>query len=279
MMKINDQTFMVTASGERLQVRLLQPEGLDPAAGPATLVFLHESLGCIAQWRDFPQTLVEATGLPALVYDRCGFGGSQPLEVQRGLNYQEREVECLHDLLHVCAVTRPLLVGHSDGATLSLLYAATFPEHPLAVISEAAHLFVEEETLAGIRAAVERWHSTDFRERLMRTQGEHTDRVFFAWTDTWLDPGFRSWSISERMRDVSCPVLAIQGEEDEYGTIKQIESIAAGVSGSCRTRLIPGCGHIPHREARDEVLAEMTSFIKALIRPPGPDVEEDKKYS
>ena len=234
-MTIVDRTFMVTAAGERLQVRQLQPEGLVAEANSATLVFLHESLGCIAQWRDFPQALVEATGL--------------------------------HDLLHVCAVIRPLLVGHSDGATLSLLYAATFPEHPLAVISEAAHLFVEEETLAGIRSAVERWHTTDFRERLMRSQGEHTDRVFSAWTETWMDPAFRNWSIVARMPDVSCPVLALQGEEDEFGTIKQLESISASVGGTCRTRLIPDCGHIPHRETQVEVLAEMTDFITALIQP------------
>jgi len=266
-MTIVDRTFMVTAAGERLQVRQLQPEGLVAEANSATLVFLHESLGCIAQWRDFPQALVESTGLPALVYDRCGFGGSQSLAVPRGLDYQEREVESLHDLLHVCAVTSPLLVGHSDGATLSLLYAATFPEHPLAVISEAAHLFVEEETLAGIRSAVERWHTTDFRERLMRSQGEHTDRVFSAWTETWMDPAFRNWSIVARMSDVSCPVLALQGEEDEFGTIKQLESISASVGGTCRTRLIPDCGHIPHRETQVEVLAEMTDFITALIQP------------
>lgn len=257
---------MVTAAGERLQVRLLRPLHLDPEDESPTLVLLHEALGCIAHWRDFPDALARATGLPVLLYDRCGFGGSQPLEVPRGMNYHEREVESLHGLLDVCAVKRPILVGHSDGATVALLYAATFPQRPLAVISEAAHLFVEEETLAGIRAAVGLWHTTDFRDRLMRYQGEHTDRVFSAWTETWLDPEFRGWTVEARMHNLTCPVLAIQGEDDEFGTERQLLAICSTVAGPCRRRLIPACGHNPHREAGAKVLEEINDFLEELLR-------------
>ena len=265
-MVISEQIIMVTAAGERLQVRLLRPEGCEPDQSAPTLVFLHEALGSITQWRDFPDALVESTGLPALVYDRCGFGGSQVLEVPRGLNYLEREVEVMHNLLDICGVRKPLLVGHSDGATLALLYAATFPERSLAVISEAAHLFVEDETLAGIRTAVERWQTTDLRDRLIRHQGEHTDRVLAASTVSWLDPAFRGWTIEARMKDVSCPILALQGETDEFGTVKQLDAISASVAGSCRCRLLPACGHTPHREVRAEVLEAMTDFVEELLQ-------------
>ena len=264
-MTISEQTFTVEVLGEQLQVRLLRPDGLEPEDSSPTLVLLHEALGSITQWRDFPEALVESTGLPALIYDRCGFGGSQQLEKSRGLDYLDHEVASLASLLDVCAVHKPLMIGHSDGATLALLYAAAFPERPLAVISEAAHLFVEEETLAGIREAVKRWRSTDLRDRLMRYQGIHTDRVFSAWTETWLDPGFREWSIEKQMQHVCCPVLAIQGEMDEFGTAQQLEAIAEKVGGPCRCRIIPACGHTPHRDARDEVLAEMTDFVGNLI--------------
>lgn len=266
-MTISEHTFLLEVSGEQLQVRRLRPEGLPPESSSPTLVFIHEALGSISQWRDFPETLVESTGLPALIYDRCGFGGSQQLEVSRGPDYLDYEVECLVTLLDLCTVRKPLLVGHSDGATLALLYAAAFPERPVAVISEAAHLFVEEVTLEGIRAAVKRWQTTDLRDRLMRYQGVHTDRVFSAWTETWLDPGFREWNIETQMQHIRCPVLALQGQTDEFGTALQLQAIAEKVGGPCRCRMIPACGHTPHRDARDEVLKEMTAFVVNLIRP------------
>lgn len=262
----NDEgTGMMTVAGEQLQVRTFRPPGA--ASDGPTLVLLHEALGSIAQWRDFPAALVEATGLPALLYDRCGFGGSQPLAAPRGRDYLAKEVDRLETLLQICKVSQPLLVGHSDGATLALQYAATFPGRPLAVISEAAHLFVEEETLAGIRAAVQRWQTTDLRQRLARYHGDKADAVFAAWTDTWLDPEFHAWNIEALMPRVTCPVLAIQGEDDEFGTARQLEAICAGVSGPCRSRLIATCGHIPHHQARSAVLAEMSAFIGDLPRP------------
>ena len=265
-MKITDRTFMVSAAGEQLQVRLLKPESLVPDDSTPTLVLLHEALGSIAQWRDFPEALVKTTGLPTLIYDRCGFGGSQPIETPRGLDYLAREVESLDHLLSACAVTKPLLLGHSDGATIALLYAATFPERPLAVISEAAHLFVEEETLTGIKAAVERWRTTDLRQKLARYHGANADKVFFAWTETWLDPAFREWNVEVQIKHIVCPILAIQGEDDEFGTVQQVDSITALVSGSCQIRMIAACGHTPHYEAKDVVLAEMTNFIGDLSR-------------
>ena len=229
-------------------------------------------MGSIKQWRDFPEALVKATGLPALLYDRCGFGGSQPLEVSRGLDYFAKEVESLNQLLNVCAIAKPLLVGHSDGATLALLYAASFPNRPVAIISEAAHLFVEDITITGIKDAVERWRTTDFRQRLERYHGAQIDAVFSAWADTWLDPAFRQWNIEAQMENICCPVLAMQGADDMFGTSRQLKAISTGVGGSCLSRLIAECGHSPHLEAREVVLTEMADFIgditAGLNRPP-----------
>ena len=265
-MTIVERTDMMSVAGEQLQVRLLHPQVLEDSDKAPMLIFLHEALGCIEQWRDFPEALVGATGLPALIYDRCGFGGSQPLAVPRGLDYMQREVASLDALLTAYAVATPLLVGHSDGATLALLYAAAFPERPQAVISEAAHLFVEDETLVGIRDAVERWRTTDLPAKIERFHGVKASQVFSAWTETWLNPDFREWNIEAEMKHIRCPVLAMQGVDDDFGTERQLQAIRSGVSGPCRTRLLPACGHTPHREARDEVLAEMTDFIAELGR-------------
>ena len=263
-MDIEKHTFMIAAGGEMLQVCRFYPPGWKEDGAAPTLVLLHEALGSIGQWRDFPQALVAATGMPALVYDRCGFGGSQPLMSPRGEDFFDRELLSLDDLLQSCGIKRPLLFGHSDGATLALLYAAAYPDRPLAVVSEAAHLFVEEETLSGILEAVQRWQNGDLRERLERYHGEKTESVFAAWAEAWLDPAFRNWNIEAQMKLIRCPVLAIQGESDQFGTIRQLQAICAGVSGRCRSRLLTGCGHSPHRESRGEVLAETAAFIAEL---------------
>ena len=263
-MNVEKHTFMIAAGGEMLQVCRLQPPGLEADGATPTLILLHEALGSIEQWRDFPQALVAATGMPALIYDRCGFGGSQPLMSPRGVDFFDRELLSLDDLLQTCGIKRPLLFGHSDGATLALLYAAAYPDRPLAVVSEAAHLFVEEETLSGILEAVQRWQNGDLRERLGRYHGEKTESVFATWAETWLDPAFRNWNIEAQLKLICCPVLAIQGESDQYGTIRQLQAINAGVSGRCRSRLLPGCGHTPHREVMEEVLAETAAFIAEL---------------
>lgn len=259
-----EHTFKLLVAGEELQVRTLQPQARRMPAGP-TLVLLHEALGSIDQWRDFPRVLADASGLPVMVYDRCGFGGSQALPAPRGLDYLDHELASLDALLTACRIDRPLLFGHSDGATLALLYAAAYPARPIGVISEAAHLFVEEQTLSGIRAMVRRWQATDLCQRLTRYHGAKTETVFAAWAETWLDPAFRSWNVEAQMANIRCPVLALQGEDDEFGTVRQLQSIRSGVGALCRSRMLPECGHNPHREARAAVLAEVITFIDDLL--------------
>lgn len=228
------------------------------------LVFLHEGLGSIAQWKDFPAILCQCLGLPGLVYERRGHGGSDSLAGPRPLDYHYHEAQViLPQVLAACAVDDCILIGHSDGGTIALLYAAAFPERPRALITEAAHVFVEELTLTGIRATREAFRVTDLAVRLARYHGTKTPATFAGWAETWLAPEFRNWNIEHELPRIRCPALILQGEADEYGTPEQVHAIARGVSGSVRTLLIPDCGHVPHFQARDTVSKAMTEFIEA----------------
>jgi pimeloyl-ACP methyl ester carboxylesterase len=236
------------------------PDGA-PAGGP-TLVFLHDSLGCITVWRDFPDQLGAALGYATLVYDRRGYGASSPFgPAPRTLHYLEDEADVLARVLESCGVSSAVLFGHSDGGSIALLAAARHPERVRAVISEGAHVFVEDRSLAGIRDAREMLRTTDLRERLQRHHGARTDAVTSAWIDVWLSPAFRDWNIERYLPDITCPVLALQGIEDEYGTPGQVHAIVAGVRGPARAALVPAVGHTPHRAVPDEVIRLTTVFL------------------
>ena len=244
---------------------------LPERADKKTIVFLHEGLGCIGFWKDFPDLLCARLGLQGLVYDRWGYGASDPFDRPRTTKYLEDEArQALPELLDAAGIERPILVGHSDGASIALLFAAAFPERPLAVVSEAAHVFVEEEALAGIRLAVQAFESGDLERRLERHHGDKTKDVFDAWADTWLSPGFRDWNIEAALPAIRAPLLLLQGVDDEYGTAAQVEKIAKGVSGPVESHLLPGCGHVPHHQARERVLDLMTAFIRRQALGDGP---------
>jgi pimeloyl-ACP methyl ester carboxylesterase len=256
---------VIKAGGRELAVQVLRPE--DCAPGP-TLVFLHEGLGSIALWRDFPTRLCTTLGLPGLVYDRWGHGGSEPLDRPRTLRYLHEEAALfLPEVLAACGVARPVLIGHSDGGTIALLFAARLPDVPVALVTEAAHVFVEDLTVAGIRAAGRAFAETDLPARLARYHGEKTGTLFGAWHDRWLSPDFRSWNIAAEIAAVTCPVLVLQGEADQYGTPAQVEAIARGVAGPTETALLPGIGHAPHQEAPDRVLALIADFLRRHLAP------------
>lgn len=231
-----------------------------PGTGAPTLVFLHEALGCTAMWKDVPEQLSGMTGLPALIYDRHGHGKSGALAGPRDPDYLDREsFEILPAILEACGVADPLLVGHSDGGSIALLYASRYPAR--AVVTEAAHVFVEDVTLAGIRDAVDAWRATDLEQKLARYHGTKTGALFTAWAETWLSDDFVSWNIEAALPGITCPALIIQGEGDEYGTRRQVEAIAGGVSGPARTLLLPDCRHVPHLQAADRVLPAIADFI------------------
>jgi pimeloyl-ACP methyl ester carboxylesterase len=246
----------------RLPVEIIEPS-VRPADAPGTtLIFLHEGLGCISQWRDFPLAVSLATRLPAVIYERRGYGNADPLDAPRSARYlHEEALQSLPEVLRQLQIDDAILIGHSDGGSIALIFAAVWPEKVRGIITEAAHVFVEEVTLAGIREAVRIYTSTDLPDRLSRHHGSNTETAFRGWSDTWLSPAFRDWNIEEYLPGVRCPVLAIQGRDDEYGTSAQIEAIVSGVSGPAEPLIVADCGHVPHLQARERVLAEMTRFI------------------
>jgi pimeloyl-ACP methyl ester carboxylesterase len=233
------------------------------AEGRPALVLLHEGLGCAAMWRSFPQHLAAATGCRVVAGSRAGYGASDPHPEPRTPRYMHREAErALPAFLAALGIARPVLIGHSDGGSIALLFAAAFPEAPLGLAVMAPHEFIEEETLAGLRAAREAWAATDWPRKLARYHPD-APRVFCEWNDTWLSPAFRDWNIEACLRDIRCPVLAVQGEDDEYATLRQVEVIAERVPGA-RLLKLPRCGHVPFKDQEARVLAALAEFVDGL---------------
>ncbi|MEO8719096.1 MAG: alpha/beta hydrolase [Burkholderiales bacterium] len=247
----------VTCAGHSLEY-----EWLDAAEpGKPTLVFLHEGLGSMRQWRDFPLQLVKATGCRALLYSRYGYGQSDVLAEPRvGVRFMHREaLEVLPRLLAALRVARPVLVGHSDGASIALIYAgAGHTVRALALM--APHVFVEPICVDSIRKASAAFESSGLAGRLGKY---HRDPVktFHLWADVWLDPEFLKWNLEEYLPGIACPVLAIQGEDDEYGTMAQLEAIRRGVRGDFEALALPACGHAPFRDQPQATLAALTRFV------------------
>ncbi len=261
-MGVSRKAFQIRAAGHRIYAERLDPGAINQISNGSTLVFLHEGLGSVGQWRDFPSLLCEKTGLPALVYDRWGYGKSEPFTLPRPMGYLHDEARLgLPAVLDECGIGKAILIGHSDGGSISLIHASMRPEGIRAVITEAAHVFVESITLEGIREAVNVYASTDLGKRLARYHGDKTDHVFHGWADTWLSPEFRDWNIEDVLPGVRCPVLIIQGMDDPYGSPAQVKAIERQVSGPAKALLVQ-CGHTPHAEAREEVLEEMARFIR-----------------
>ncbi len=189
---------------------------------------LHEGLGSIALWKDFPAQLAARTGCGVLVYSRYGHGNSDKLMEKRPVRFMHHEGEVvLPELLVKLGVAKPILIGHSDGGSISLIFAGKYPDAVSGLILEAPHVFVEDLSIASIAQAKVTYETTDFPQRLGRYHA-NVDATFWGWNDIWLDPAFRSWNIEEYLPGITCPVLCIQGEEDEYGTIAQVEAIKAG---------------------------------------------------
>ena len=247
----------VDADGHRLEVRTIAGE-----AGRAPLVFLHEGLGSVAMWRGFPARVAELTGCPTVVYSRYGYGASDVLAAPFGVDYMHREArETLPELLEKLGVERPILVGHSDGASIALIYAGS--GHPVrALVAMAPHVFVEDVSVRSIEAAKVAFETTDLAERLSRYHAD-ARRTFYGWNDVWLHPDFRRWNIESLLPAIRCPVLAIQGRDDEYGTMAQVDAIAAQVGGPCEVVRLDDCRHSPHREQHDRTLEAVVAFARA----------------
>jgi len=224
------------------------------------MVMLHEGLGSLALWRDFPQRLADATHHRVLVYSRLGYGKSDPLPGPRGVDFMHAEaLEILPQLLDSLGVHDPVLFGHSDGASIALIHAARAHRPVAGVVALAPHIFVERYGLDSIVAARRTYLDGDLREKLARYHDD-VESAFWGWNDIWLHPDFGAWNIEALLPEIACPVLAIQGVDDEYGTIEQIDRLERGVRGARRLELA-ACGHSPHRDQPDAVLAAVTSFL------------------
>ncbi|MFP3835152.1 alpha/beta fold hydrolase [Chryseobacterium sp. SIMBA_028] len=226
------------------------------------IVFLHDSLGSVQLWRDFPVTLSEAVQCNVLAYDRLGYGKSNPMSThERPVNYMELEADLLNDLLAELNINNAILFGHSDGGTIALITAAKYPERVEAVICEAGHIFVEDVTLKGVYDAWEAYKTTNLPQRLQKYHGDKVEMLFKAWTETWTRDDYRNWNIEYLLKDIICPLLFIQGEVDEYGTLDQVEKTVSQVSGSAEKYIIPQIGHTPHKEVPELVLERSVEFI------------------
>jgi len=227
------------------------------------VVFLHEGLGSLSMWKDFPRRLCDAAGLRGLVYSRPGCGRSTPRSPDErwALDFMHRQAhEVLPALLQVLRVDQPpWLFGHSDGGSIALLYAARFPGAVAGLVLLAPHIFVEPVSVSSIQQARQAYRETDLRQRLARHHDD-ADSAFWGWNDIWLDPGFTRWNIEAELASIECPLMAIQGLDDEYGTLGQIRGIARQLP---QTRLLewPDCGHSPHRDQPVRLIDEVTRFI------------------
>jgi pimeloyl-ACP methyl ester carboxylesterase len=247
------------AGGHRLEYERIAGE-----AGAPALVFLHEGLGSLALWRDFPAKLAAASGCPALVYSRYGYGRSEPLSAPHGLGYMHREaLEALPELRQALALDDAVLIGHSDGASIALIHTGSGRWPVRGLILEAPHVFVEDVSVTSIAAAREAYETTDLRQRLARYHAD-VEGAFRGWSDIWLHPDFRAWNIESCLPGVSCPVLGIQGADDEYGTLAQLDAVERGAAGPFERLLLAGCKHSPHRDQEETVLAAMIAFIARL---------------
>ena len=228
--------------------------------GEPPIVMLHEGLGSLALWRDFPQRLADATGRRTLVYSRVGYGASDPVDGPRGVDFMHIEaLDALPQLLDALAVEQPVLFGHSDGGSIALIHAGRGNRPVSAVIALAPHVFVESYGLESIAGARRAYLDGDLRAKLSRYHAD-VDSAFWGWNDIWLHPDFVSWNIEASLPDIACPVLAIQGMDDEYGTMEQIDRIGRGVRDFHRLEL-QHCGHSPHRDQPEAVLSAVTAFL------------------
>jgi pimeloyl-ACP methyl ester carboxylesterase len=235
------------------------------AAQRAPIVLFHDSLGCVELWREFPARLAQATGHPVVAYDRMGFGRSDPHTGQLAPDFVSAEAQGAFAALHAhLGLGRFIAFGHSVGGGMAIACAAAYPDLCAAVVTEAAQAFVEDRTLDGIRASQRAFAEPGRIDRLTRYHGGRAQWVLSAWVDTWLSPDFQTWSLDAVLPRLRCPLLAIHGDLDEYGSLLHPGRLTALAGGPARTAILSGCGHVPHREREGEVLQAVAGFLERL---------------
>jgi pimeloyl-ACP methyl ester carboxylesterase len=247
--------------------------------GPApqdapTIIMLHEGLGCVALWRDFPQQIAAETGLGVFVYSRVGYGASDPFSLPRPLDYMHQEADLvLSKVLDEIGFQSGILLGHSDGASIAAIYAGTREDHRVrGLVLIAPHFFTEDVGLASIAEARDAYESGNLRDKLAKYHKD-VDNAFLGWNGAWLDPKFRQWNISEVIDYWRIPVLVIQGREDQYGTLAQIDEIESRIYSPLDVVIIDDCKHSPYLEATDKVISVVGEFVERLSRMENEHVE------
>ncbi len=259
------EDFHVEACGRPLAARWIgRPPGDAPVRRP--IVMLHEGLGCTGMWGDFPQALHGATGLPVLLYDRMGHGGSGPVTRARPTDFMTREaLDVLPAVLAACRVEEPLLFGHSDGGTVALIHAA---HHDVpALVTEAAHIFTDELTAGGLAKTRAMWKSGKLGGFLQPFHGAATAPLVAAWLDVWQRSRAEGWSVEAELSGITAPLVAIQGSTDEYGLPAQLDGIVSGVSGPAEKHFLEGVGHSPHLSHPEIVLGIVAPFLRRAAAP------------
>jgi len=262
MSDLADQGFL-DLDPMRLEYRMIGPR---PEAAPV-IVMLHEGLGCVGMWGDFPDRLAAATGAGVFVYSRAGYGGSSPARLPRPLTFMHDEArDVLPRVLAAIGFRRGLLLGHSDGASIAAIHAGSVRDHRVrGLILIAPHFFTEDMGIAEIARARAAYAGTDLRARLARWHYD-VDNAFKGWNDAWLDPEFRNWDITDALAYIRVPILIVQGEGDQYGTSRQLEVAQEECTCPVEVALLPGARHAPHREAPQATLRVVSDFANRLLR-------------
>ncbi|HEY3125147.1 MAG TPA: alpha/beta hydrolase [Thermoanaerobaculia bacterium] len=259
---MSSETARFEVLGQGLEYRWIGPR---PDRAP-TIVFLHEGLGCLAMWRDFPDRMTSATGCGALVYSRMGYGASDPVPGPRSVRFMHDEaLEVLPAVIERFKLEEVILFGHSDGASIAVIYAGALLAPVGALVLEAPHVFVEPICIESIARMAREYETTRLRERLARHHGSNTDSMFRTWTDVWLGPEFQHWNIEEYLPAIQSPVLVVQGEDDEYGTVRQVDAVVTQVSGPAESLVLARCGHSPHSDHPDAVLEAAGRFVRETL--------------
>ena len=252
---------LMTVLGAKIEVRMIP----GAATGCPPLVFLHEGLGCVSLWRDFPDKVARRVGAPAVVYSRAGYGQSDGLQSPRTPDFMHDEaLRVLPALLDALGIEKPVLIGHSDGASIALIHAAASGRGVTAVVLMAPHVFVEACTVENIARAVETYETTDLKARLAKHHAR-VDDAFFGWSKIWLDPRFRTWNLAKEAAALSVPTLLIQGDEDAYGTLAQLDAIAEVAKGPVQRVVLSNCGHAPWRDQEGAVLDAMAGWLGRVV--------------
>ncbi len=255
-------THEIDIAGTRLECAWFAPR---ECVASTVIVLLHEGLGCVAMWRDFPESLSEATGLRVFAFSRAGYGASDPANLPRTSDYMHVEAHVvLPAVLAVAGITTTILLGASDGGTIALLYAAQHHRNLRGVIAIAPHVLIEDKSLQAIARAGQQYRQGGLAQHLARYHGTRVDHTFWGWHDVWLSDAFKTWNIEASMAEIVAPLLLVQGREDEYGTLAQLSAIECATPASVRRVVIERCGHSPYREHPVQTLDAIRTFVAGL---------------